>query len=132
MAMLTLEKRSQLEALHTGNVKESLTLEYKASPAIDKRDDIKKLEMARDVSAFANADGGQIVYGMTESDHEPTGLDEGVDEKAHQRQRAMTGRALDALYTVMIPLLANLICHYLSGNPGQGVPVPLAKKDLGT
>jgi hypothetical protein len=52
--------------------------------------------------------------------------------KAHQRQRAMTGRALDALYTVMIPLLANLICHYLSGNPGQGVPVPLAKKDLGT
>jgi hypothetical protein len=36
-------------------------LEYKASPAIDKGDDAKKLEMARDVAAFANADGGQIV-----------------------------------------------------------------------
>ena len=37
-------------------------MEYKASPAIDKGDDAKKLEMARDVAAFANADGGQIVY----------------------------------------------------------------------
>ncbi len=77
--MLTLENKSQLEALRTGNVKESLTLEYKASPAVDKRDDSKKLEMARDVCAFANADGGQIVYGMTEHDHEPAGLDDGID-----------------------------------------------------
>lgn len=78
-AMLTLEKRAHLEALHSGNVKESLMLEYKASPAIDKRDDSKKLEMARDVCAFANAEGGQIVYGMTEHEHEPAGLDEGID-----------------------------------------------------
>jgi hypothetical protein len=77
--LLTLERKSQLEALHSGNVKESLTLEYKASPAVDKRDDKKKLEMARDVSAFANADGGQIIYGMTERDHEPAGLDDGID-----------------------------------------------------
>ena len=77
--MLTLENKSQLEALRTGNVKESTTLEYKASPAVDKRDDSKKLEMARDVCAFANADGGQIVYGMTEHDHEPAGLDDGID-----------------------------------------------------
>jgi predicted HTH transcriptional regulator len=78
--MLTLEKKSQLEALQIANIKESLTLEYKASPAVDKRDDTKKLEMARDVCAFANADGGQIVYGMTEHDHEPAGLDDGTDE----------------------------------------------------
>jgi hypothetical protein len=77
--MLTLEKKSQLEALEISNIKESLTLEYKASPAVDKRDNNKKLEMARDVCAFANADGGQIVYGMTERDHEPAGLDDGVD-----------------------------------------------------
>lgn len=77
--MLTLEKKSQLETLHRANIKESLTLEYKASPAVDKRDDTKKLEMARDVCAFANADGGQIVYGMTEHDHEPAGFDGGLD-----------------------------------------------------
>src|SRR5690349_16212114 len=77
--MLDLQTKSQLEALHRGNVKESLTLEYKASPAIDKKDDTKKLEMARDVCAFANANGGQIVYGMTEDNHAPAGLDHGID-----------------------------------------------------
>jgi hypothetical protein len=56
--MQTLEKKSQLEALHRDNIKESLTLEYKASLSVDKQNDSKKLEMARDVSAFANADGG--------------------------------------------------------------------------
>jgi hypothetical protein len=81
--MLKLETQADLEALHTGNIKESISLEYKASPAIDKKDDNKKTEMARDVSAFANADGGQIVYGMTEKDHEPAGLDNGVDGNAY-------------------------------------------------
>jgi hypothetical protein len=81
--MLKLETKAELEALWTDNVKEGLHLEYKASGAIDKKDDSKKIEMARDVSAFANADGGQIVYGMTEKDHEPAGLDQGVDAKAY-------------------------------------------------
>jgi hypothetical protein len=81
--MLKLENRSEVDALHAGNVKESLTLEYKASAAIDKKDDNKKLEMARDVCAFANAMGGQIIYGMTEKDHEPEGHDNGVDSKTY-------------------------------------------------
>src|ERR1700730_2265784 len=83
MNMLKLHTKAELEALQTSNVKEGLHLEYKASGAIDKRDDSKKLEMARDVSAFANADGGQVVYGMTEKDHEPAGLDQGVDAKTY-------------------------------------------------
>ena len=51
--------------------------------------------------------------------------------KAHRRKRAMSGNAVEALFRVMIPLLANLICHYLSRDPGHGVAVPLAKRDLG-
>jgi predicted HTH transcriptional regulator len=51
--------------------------------AIDKANDTKKIEMARDVSAFANADGGQLVYGMTERDHEPAGLDQGIEAKLY-------------------------------------------------
>ena len=31
----------------------------------------------------------------------------------------------------MIPVLSNLIVHYLRGSPGNGVPVPLSKKRLG-
>ncbi len=81
--MLSLKTEAEIEALHTGGVRESLHLEYKASGAVDKADNNKKLEMARDVSAFANADGGQIIYGMTEKDHDPTGLDKGLDPKAY-------------------------------------------------
>ena len=76
--MLKLETRYNLEALHTGGIKEGLNLEYKASDAVD-GSDRQKIEMARDVCAFANADGGQIVYGMTENNHEPAGLDAGID-----------------------------------------------------
>jgi hypothetical protein len=83
MIMLKIETKADLEALYDNNVKEGLHLEYKASGAIDKRDDGKKLEMARDVSAFANADGGQVVYGMMEKDDEPAGLDQGIDAKAY-------------------------------------------------
>lgn len=77
--MLKLDNEAELTALHTEGVKESLHLEYKASDAVNKRDNSKKIEMARDVSAFANADGGQLIYGMTETDHEPSGLDAGLD-----------------------------------------------------
>ena len=77
--MLALATETELTALHIEVVKESLHLEYKASDAIDKRDNRTKVEMARDVSAFANADGGQIIYGMKEKDHEPDGLDAGLD-----------------------------------------------------
>jgi len=82
-AMLKLENKADLDALHSGNIKESISLEYKASSSVDKRDDNKKIEMARDISAFANSDGGQIVYGMTEKDHEPAALDQGVDGKIY-------------------------------------------------
>jgi predicted HTH transcriptional regulator len=81
--MLKLEAKADLEALHKGNVKEGLKLEYKASDAIDKKSDAKKVEMARDISAFANAEGGQVVYGMTEKEHEPAGLDAGLDPKEY-------------------------------------------------
>ena len=81
--MLRLQIEDDLPGLHTGNVKEGLHLEYKASDAIDKKLDPKKLEMARDVSAFANADGGQIVYGMTERRSRASGLDDGFDPKVY-------------------------------------------------
>ena len=63
--MLTLETKDDLETLHKNQVQESSTLEDKASPAVDNADP-RRQEIAKDVSAMTNADGGQIVYGMTE------------------------------------------------------------------
>jgi len=47
--MLSLKTEAELNALHENNVRENLHLEYKASGAVDKKDDKKKLEMARDI-----------------------------------------------------------------------------------
>jgi Putative DNA-binding domain len=79
--MLDLDGLSKLEMLHAGAVPESSHLEYKASLAIQNTDK-NRTEISKDISAMANADGGQIVYGMTESkDHLPTGLDGGINPK---------------------------------------------------
>jgi hypothetical protein len=77
--MLDLDDLAKLKTLHSGVVPESSHLEYKASPAIENTEKARA-EISRDISAMANADGGQIVYGMTESkDHLPTGLDGGIN-----------------------------------------------------
>jgi predicted HTH transcriptional regulator len=76
--MLKLETIADLQSLHANAVVESTTLEYKASPAVDKS---TKDEIAKDISAMANAEGGQIIYGMTEANNLPAGLDGGVNPK---------------------------------------------------
>lgn len=76
--MLKLSTKADLHSLFTNAVAESATLEYKASPAVDQKN---KDEIAKDISAMANAEGGQIVYGMTEANHLPAGLDAGVSPK---------------------------------------------------
>jgi Putative DNA-binding domain len=75
--MLKLETKEDLETLHKNQVQESSTLEYKASPVIDNTD-TRKQEIAKDISAMANAEGGQFVFGMAESAHLPAGLDAGM------------------------------------------------------
>jgi hypothetical protein len=57
---------------------ESLTLDYKASAALAKTD-LKKKDISKDVSAFANSAGGFLVYGMLENKHIPTSIDVGAD-----------------------------------------------------
>jgi hypothetical protein len=126
--MLQLDTEAELTALHTGNVKESLYLEYKASGAVDKKDDTKKLEIARDVSAFANSVGGQIIYAMTEKDHEPAGLDNGVDPKVYPTlwfeqilQQHVTPNILN-LDIKHVPLSTGLVAVRINIPAGTGDP----------
>jgi Putative DNA-binding domain len=81
--MLNLETQADLERLITDQVQESLTLDYKASAALG-RDKIR--EICKDVSAFANSAGGQILYGIEENGHLPMRIDDGVDPAAVRKE----------------------------------------------
>ncbi len=60
---------SRLQNFITSEIEESLTLEYKAAEALD-RNETKKKEITKDVSAMANSAGGIIVYGIREFNQE--------------------------------------------------------------
>lgn len=57
-----------LRELISSQAEESIHLDFKAAGALDKTNE-KRAEIAKDVSAFANSDGGIIVYGITEENH---------------------------------------------------------------
>lgn len=62
-----------LQYLIENEVEENVHLDYKAGTALQKNDRGKN-EITKDVSAFANADGGIIIYGLAEKDHKPAEL----------------------------------------------------------
>ncbi len=69
--------RSDLENLITNQVQENLNLDYKQSDALS-RNSRAMSELSKDVSAFANSDGGTIIYGIAEQGHLPLTVDQGV------------------------------------------------------
>lgn len=75
-----------LQRLIDDDVQESLTLDYKRSDALSKSDDKKKLELSKDVSAFANSAGGRLIYGIVEDGPHPKELDKGSDPKVITRE----------------------------------------------
>ena len=65
---------SDVEQLIQYEVEENIHLDYKRDGALSKEDNKKRVEITKDVSAFANSDGGIIVYGLAESDHKPQSI----------------------------------------------------------
>jgi hypothetical protein len=79
--MISLPKTiGEVESLIRHQIQESIHLDYKASPALSPE---KTNEIAKDVSAFANSDGGILIYGVEEDKdrHVPLKIDNGVDSK---------------------------------------------------
>ena len=77
--MLKVSTKADLQRLIDEEIQESLALDYKASPALGK-DSKQREELCKDVSAFANSAGGQIIYGIEENrDRKPVKIDEGSD-----------------------------------------------------
>ncbi|QKJ32438.1 ATP-binding protein [Mucilaginibacter mali] len=72
-----------LSQLIANGIEENTELEYKAAAALQ-REDKKITEATKDVSAFANSNGGILIYGISEnqaSKHLPGNIDP-VDRKA--------------------------------------------------
>lgn len=57
-----------IKSLIANEVEESINIDFKASGALSKAEP-KKKEMSKDVSAFANSNGGIIIYGLNENNH---------------------------------------------------------------
>lgn len=73
----------RVEELISGQIEESQTLEYKGAAAIGSQND-KKSEITKDVTAFAHAAGGILIYGITEdkqNKHLPSALEPITDAK---------------------------------------------------
>lgn len=102
--------KQDLENLIKNRVQESLHFDYKDSRAIS---DSAQHEIAKDVSAFANADGGMIIYGIRENQHLPEAIDEGVDHTRFSREWLEQiildniNPRIDGLLIAQIPLVAD-------------------------
>ena len=64
---------TDLRILIETQAEESTYLDFKAAGALEKTN-VKRAEIAKDVSAFANSDGGVIIYGIKEEGHVASGF----------------------------------------------------------
>ncbi len=74
-----------LNYLIDNEVEENIHLDYKSGEAL-KTNDKGKNEITKDVSSFANADGGIIIYGLSEKEHKPTAISS-FDGNAFSKER---------------------------------------------
>jgi len=98
--------RQRLEGLVADKIEEGPTLDYKAAAALDRNDQGKKVEVTKDVSVFANAAGGTIIYGIREhSDHARKHLPERLDPID---RRACSREWLDQIIGQVSPRIAEV------------------------
>jgi schlafen family protein len=94
-------------------IRETSNLDYKRSAALA-RTDVSKNELSKDVSAFANAGGGTLIYGIAEDAkrHVPERLDEGIDPSVITKEwlddviSSSIHRKIDGVRIHVVPLTA--------------------------
>jgi hypothetical protein len=119
-SFLVPETVADIQTMIRDKVQENIHLDYKDSRAIrnDARDDI-----AKDVSAFANSDGGVLIYGVKEKDHLPVEVDSGVDDAQISREWIES-----AVMTGITPRLDDVRITALPVSPGRSAYIIEAAK----
>lgn len=94
---------NDLEDLMSNEIEESINLDYKSARSLDKSDR-KKKEIAKDVSAFANSDGGIIIYGIVEENHKPQEIDfvDGNDLTKEWLENVIDGNIQQRILDILI------------------------------
>ncbi len=64
---------SDIQLLIDNEIEENIYLDFKSAESLGKSD-AKKKELSKDVAAFANSDGGIIIYGIQEKEHKAFSL----------------------------------------------------------
>ncbi|HVE57048.1 MAG TPA: ATP-binding protein [Pyrinomonadaceae bacterium] len=107
---------SRLQNFITSEIEESLTLEYKSAEALD-RNETKKKEITKDVSAMANSAGGIIVYGIAEyNDAEKRHLPERitpVDRRKYPREW------VEQIIQAIRPRIDGIVIHSVNLSSGE-------------
>jgi hypothetical protein len=110
---------AEIEQMIRDQVQESIHLDYKASKAISPKE---RDEIAKDVSAFANSDGGVLIYGVEEDKaaHLPVRIDDGVDDTVCSREwieNTITSRIspkIDDVRVLPLPVLPGKSVYVIS------------------
>jgi hypothetical protein len=100
--------KQKLEQLITDKVEESLNLDYKRADALAKTDG-KKVEITKDVSAFANSAGGVLIYGIAEpNDRAKRHLPERLDPV---RRADVSKEWLEQVIQTIQPRIDGIVIH---------------------
>lgn len=75
----TIWTENDIQELIVNEVQENINLDYKACDSLSVHGEKPRNELAKDVSAFANSDGGILIYGVIEEGSKPLEIDKGYD-----------------------------------------------------
>ncbi|HEY0459273.1 MAG TPA: ATP-binding protein [Pyrinomonadaceae bacterium] len=107
---------SRLQNFITSEIEESLTLEYKSAEALD-RNETKKKEITKDVSAFANSAGGILIYGIREFEQENR---RHLPEKITPVDRRQYPREwVEQIIQAIRPRIDGIVIHSVSLSSGE-------------
>ena len=98
MQFKTLE---DIQSLIQNRIEESITLEYKQELDKDNK------EIAKDISAFSNTDGGTLIYGIKSQDKIPTGINwlagSGIEERIQNVVMTTIQPKLEGTQVIRLP-----------------------------
>lgn len=107
---------AKLQNFIRSEIEESLTLEYKAAEALD-RNETKKKEITKDVSAMANSAGGLIIYGISENSREDK---RHLPEKITPVNRTNYPREwVEQIIQAIRPRIDGILIHAVNLNSGE-------------